>query len=342
MATLVIDLMDRRPIWALPEWARESIAASVPRGWTVTFMETPADGSGDGVQRAPPELLAEVADARVYMGYGIPKEVLEVAPGLKWVHSGAAGVGSSLGRAMLERDVFFTNSAGIHAAPMSETALAMILYFTRGLDIAVRAQRAGQWSARSYWAADAPVTELGGATVGIVGYGGIGREVARKAAALGSRVLAVRRTGGAVAGEGIRILTGERGLSRVMSESDYVVLAVPETRETGGMIDRQRLQSMKAGSVLINVARGRLVDEDALLDMLDSGHLRGAGLDVFHEEPLPAGHPFYGHPGVLLTPHVSATTRRFWERETELITDNIGRFVRGEPLRNLVDKNTGY
>ena len=342
MATLVIDLMDRRPIWALPGWARESIVASVPRDWTVTFMETPADGSGDGVQRAPPELLAEVADARVYMGYGIPKEVLEAAPGLGWVHSGAAGVGSSLGPAMLERDVFFTNSAGIHAAPMSETALAMIMYFTRGLDIAVRAQRAGQWSAPSYWAADAPVTELSGATVGIVGYGGIGREVARKAAALGSRVLAVRRTGGAVEGEGIRILTGARGLSRVMSESDHVVLAVPETSETRGMINRQRLRSMKAGSVFINVARGRLVDEDALLDMLDSGHLRGAGLDVFREEPLPPGHPFYGHPGVLMTPHVSATTRRFWERESELIIENIGRFVRGEPLRNLVDKKAGY
>ncbi|MCY4399573.1 MAG: D-2-hydroxyacid dehydrogenase [Gemmatimonadetes bacterium] len=342
MATLVIDLMDRRPIWALPGWARESIVASVPRDWTVTFMETPADGSGDGVQRAPPELLAEVADARVYMGYGIPKEVLEVAPGLAWVHSGAAGVGSSLGPAMLERDVLFTNSAGIHAAPMSETVLAMIMYFTRGLDIAVRAQRAGEWSAPSYWAADAPVTEVGGATVGIVGYGGIGRAVARKVAALGSRVLAVRRTGGAVAGEGVRVLTGDGGLTRVMSESDYVVLAVPETPETRGMIDRRRLRSMKAGSVLINVARGRLVDEDALLEMLDSGHLRGAGLDVFREEPLPRGHPFYGHPGVLMTPHVSATTRRFWERETELITGNIGRFVRGEPLRNLVDKKAGY
>ena len=216
--------------------------------------------------------------------------------GWGWVHSGAAGVGSSLSPAMLERDVLFTNSAGIHAAPMSETALAMIMYFTRGLDIAVRAQRAGQWSAPSYWAADAPVTELSGATVGIVGYGGIGREVARKAAALGSRVLAVRRTGGAVEGEEIRVLTGERGLSRVMSESDYVVLAVPETRETLGMINRQRLRSMKAGSVFINVARGRLVDEDALLDVLDSGHLRGAGLDVFREEPLPPGHPFYRSP----------------------------------------------
>ena len=160
-------------------------------------METPADGSGDGVQRAPPELLEAVADARVYMGYGIPPEVLTSAPGLEWVHSGAAGVGSSLGPEMLERDVLFTNSAGIHAAPISETVLAMMLHFARGLDVAVRAQREGRWSAPEYWAADAPVTELAGATVGVVGYGGIGREVAARAAALGSP-----GGGGAAAGRG--------------------------------------------------------------------------------------------------------------------------------------------
>ena len=104
----------------------------------------------------------------------------------------------------------------------------------------------------------------------------------------------------------------------------------------------QRIFAMKPGSVLINVARGRLVDETALLDALDSGPLRGAGLDVFRTEPLPPRHPLYAHPKVLVTPHVSATTRRFWERETDLITDNIGRFSRGEPLRNLVDKAAGY
>ena len=342
MATLVIDLMDRRPIWALPDRARERIAAAVPADWTVTFMETPADGSGDGVQRAPPELLEAVRSARVYMGYGIPAEVLEAAPGLEWVHSGAAGVGSSLGPEMRSRDILFTNSAGIHAEPMSETVLAMIFHFARGLDLAVRAQREGRWSAPSYWAADAPVTEVGGATVGIVGYGGIGRAVARKAAALGCRVLAVRRRRAVRGGDGVDVVAGQEGLSRVLSRADYLVLTVPETDETRGMMTRDRLLAMKPGAVLINVARGRLLDEDALLEALDSGHLRGAGLDVFRKEPLPGGHPFYGHPNVVMTPHVSATTRRFWDRETDLITDNIARFVRGEPLRNLVDKRAGY
>ena len=314
----------------------------MPADWTVKFMETPADGSGDGMQRAPPELLEAVRGARVYMGYGIPAEVLEAGPGIEWVHSGAAGVGSSLGPEMLSSEVLFTNSAGIHAEPMSETVLAMIFHFARGLDLAVRAQREGRWSARSYWAADAPVTEVGGATVGIVGYGGIGRAVARKAAALGCRVRAVRKRRASGGGDGVEVVAGEDGLNHVLSWSDYLVLTVPETGDTRGMMTPERLFAMKPGAVLINVARGRLLDEDALLEALNSGHLRGAGLDVFREEPLPGGHPFYAHPKVVMTPHVSATTRRFWDRETDLITDNIGRFVRGEPLRNLVDKDAGY
>ena len=343
MATLVIDLMDRRPIWALPDRSRAAITAALPAGWTVRFMETPADGSGDGVQRAPPELLDAVADARVYMGYGIPAEVLHAAPGLEWVHSGAAGVGGSLGPAMRERDVLFTNSAGIHAVPIAETVLAMILHFARGLDVAVQAQAEGRWSAPSYWAADAPVTELAGSTVGIVGYGGIGREVARRVAALGCRVVAVRRRAvGVGVGGTCEVVVGKGGVERVVGEADYLVLAVPETRLTRGLMNRRRLAAMKRGSVLVNVARGRLVDEGALLAALEGGHLRGAGLDVFRREPLPPGHPFYAHPRVLMTPHVSATSRRFWERETELIVANLRRFAEGRPLRNLVDKAAGY
>lgn len=358
MAKLVIDLRDRRPIWELPDSAREAIVAALPDGWKVRFMETLADASGDGIPNVTDELLGAVADARVYMGYGIPAEVLEAGPRLEWVHSGAAGVATSLGSAMMSRDVLFTNSAGIHAVPMAETVMAMIHYFARGLDVAVRAQRAGRWGAPEYWAADAPVREIGASTVGVLGHGGIGREVAARAAALGGNVVAVRRCAKG-AGESravaeasvepthdparIRVGAGDSILERAITESDYLVLTLPETDETRGILTRERLFSMKPGSVLINVARGRLVDEDALLEALGpGGPLRGAGLDVFHEEPLPAGHPFYSHPRVLMTPHVSATTRGFWARQTDLITENLGRFTRGERLRNLVDKQAGY
>lgn len=356
MPTLVVDLQDRRPVWSLPGWARDKIRSAVPSTWSVAFLETPADGSGDGALRAPPELLRAVADARAYMGYGIPAQVLEAGRRLEWVHSAAAGVGSSLGSAMLERDVLFTNSAGVHGPPMAESVVAMLLYFARGLDLAVRAQQEGRWGAESFWAADSPVAELAGSTVGIVGYGGVGREVARRASCLGSRVLAVRRTASPEPPDapdpevepapkvetGAEVETGPKGLARVLDQSDYVVLAVPETPRTRNLIDRQRIFSMKRGAVLVNVARGRVLDEEALLEALNAGHLRGAALDVFHAEPLPQGHPFYRHPRVLVTPHVSATTRRFWEREADLIADNIARFAGGEPLRNLVDKSAGY
>ena len=351
MATIVIDLRDRRPIWELPGRAREAITAALPPGWTVRFMETLSDGSGDGAGRVTGELLEAVADARVYMGYGIPAEVLEHGRRLEWVHSGAAGVAGSLHPAMLASDVLFTNSAGVHAAPMAETVMAMILHFARGLDVAVRARQEGRWAAPEYWAADAPVTEVGASTVGIVGFGGIGREVARRAAAMGARVLAVRRGGDDMltciiddekynleyeVGAGLNVL------DHTIGQSDYLVLALPETAETRGLMTAERLAAMKPGAVLINVARGRLVDEQALVEALDSGRLRGAALDVFHTEPLPADHPFYRHPRVLMTPHISATTFRFWDRQTELITDNIGRFARGERLRNLVDRTAGY
>ncbi len=325
--------------------------AALPPGWTVHFMETLSDGSGDGAGEASDELLAAVRHARVYMGYGIPPEVLKHGTRLEWVHSGAAGVGSSLHPPMLDRDVMFTNSAGIHAVPMAETVTAMILHFARGLDVAIRAQREGRWAAPEYWAADAPVTELSASTVGVIGFGGIGREVAARAAAMGARVVGVRRGGaagrGGAVGHGhpagrIDVGSGPAALDRAISASDFLVLTLPETAETVRLMNRERLKSMKPGAVLINVARGRLVDEDALLEALDTGRLRGVGVDVFVTEPLPSGHPFYRHPRVLMTPHVSATTRGFWERQTELITDNIGRFSRGEALRNLVDKRAGY
>lgn len=340
--------MDSRPIWAFPAWARDRIVAAVPSGWSVAVLDAPASGAGDGVQRAPPELLDAAQDARAYVGYGVPPELLEAAPGLEWAHSGAAGVASSLTPEMLSRNVRFTNSAGIHGPPVAETALAAMLYFARGLDFAVRAQRRERWGAEDFWGAESPVAELGEAVTGVIGFGGIGREVARRALAMGSRVLALRRAAdrqdaGTSRGEPrLDVSAGDEALDRIVALADYLVLAAPDTPRTRGMMHRGRLFSMKPGSVLVNVARGSLVDEAALLAALDAGPLRGAALDVFQQEPLPSGHPFFAHPRVLVTPHVSATTRLYWERQAELVVDNIGRFARGEPLRNVVDKLAGY
>ena len=330
MSRVVLDLADRRPIWTVPDWAVDRVRDALPAGWELTRIQAPADGSGDGGRGPVPEVLEAVRGARVYLGYGVPPEILEAGAGtLEWVHSGAAGVGSSLHDAMRRSSVLFTNSAGIHGPPMAETVLGMILHFMRGFDFALAAQGDGRWDQAPFLAADTPVTELAGSTVGILGYGGIGREVGGRVEALGAHVLKLRRSGG-------------DPLERILAESHVVVVSVPDTPDTRGLLTRDRLRSLRPGAILVNVSRGRIVDEDALVECLREGRIRGAGLDVFQKEPLSPDSPLWSLPNVFLTPHVSAVSRGFWRRETELIVENFSRFLEGRPLRNLVDREAGY
>jgi phosphoglycerate dehydrogenase-like enzyme len=358
MRRAILDMMDRRPVWAMPPWVPDRIREALTSDWDLVVVEEETDGSGDGAARVSPRLLEAVSDAEIYFGYGIPEELLRGGPKLRWVHSGAAGVGSSLTPTMLERDVTFTNSAGVHAPPMAETVLAMLLHFTRGLDFALDAQRRREWDKEPYYAASAPLLELSTATIGIIGFGGIGREVARRVASLGARVIAVKRTparageanlepvaGGGALGSRIEMVWGESGLDAVFRECDAVVVAAPATPETEGLVGAGALARMKPDAVLVNVARGSLVDEEALVAALREGRIRGAGLDVFSREPLPGDSPLWALPNVVLTPHVSAVTRGFWERETALIVRNLQRYLRETPVdewENVVDKRAGY
>ncbi len=339
---VVLHMQDRRPVWSMPEWVPGRLREAMPEGWELRDVDAPADGSGDGAALVAPEVVEAVRDARVYLGFGIAPEVLRAGEGLEWVHSGSAGVGGSLTAALRERDVVFTNSAGIHGPPMAETVVGMLLHFFRGLDFAVRGKERGHWRPDPFYAADTPVTELAESVVGIVGYGGVGREVARRVSGLGARVLALRRHPPEGGDPHAEVLHGTAGFHRLLGRSDAVVLTVPETAETRGMIDADAFGAMKEGTILINVARGGVVDEDALLDALASGRLRGAGLDVFAAEPLPSDHPLWEMENVLLTPHVSAVSRRFWERQVHLITENLERFFEGRPLMNVVDVSLGY
>lgn len=345
MADAVLNLKDRRPVWAMPAWAVEEIRGAFPDDWTVHVASTPAEGSGDGVGGASAEVLEALEGARVYMGYGIPPRILEAAGDtLEWAHTGTAGVGGSLHEAMRRSPARFTNSAGIHAPPMAETVVGMLLHFFRGFDFAVGGQARGRWESSHFQKADTPVRELAGATVGILGYGGVGREVGARLRALGARVLGLRRSppGKGEGEEGVVHLHGEEGLARLLAESEALVVAAPETPATRGILSRERIRALPRGAIVVNVARGSLVDEEALVEALRDGHLRGAGLDVFRSEPLPRGHPLWSLPNVLLTPHVSAVSRGFWRRQTDLIVENVGRFLDGRPLRNEVDKEAGY
>jgi phosphoglycerate dehydrogenase-like enzyme len=345
---MVLNCREHRPMWSIPDASVEAIRGALPRGWELDVVEEPVDGRGDGGADSAGSraALRAVQGAEVYVGFGVPQPLFRAAtegPGarLRWAHTAAAGVGGSLHAALRASRVVLTNGAGIYAEPIADTVLAMMLHFARGLDFAVRAQAARRWWKEPWEGADSPVRELADCTLGIVGLGGIGRAVARRGHALGMRVLATRRSG-TEGPEGVQVLAGADALERLLPRADYLVLAAPLTDATRGMIGEGELAALPAGAVLVNVGRGEVVDEEALVRALASGRLRGAGLDVFAREPLPPSSPLWSLPNVLVTPHVSGTSHRFWHRQTELILDNLRRYLAGEPLRNTVDTEAGY
>jgi phosphoglycerate dehydrogenase-like enzyme len=338
---LVVNLRDRRPVWAIPPSCVDEIRAALPDDWECVVVDAFADGTGDG-REAGGEATGAARGAEIYLGWGVPREILMTAGGaLRWAHSASAGVGGVLYREMRESPVVLTNSAGTHAEPIADTVLAMMLHFARGIDFAVRAQAERRWDKSPFDAGDTPVRELADATVGLLGLGGIGQAVARRASALGMRVVATRRSS-AEGPPGVEVMTGDDRLERMLAASDYLVVTVPRTAETEGMIGARELALLPRGAVLVNVSRGDVVDEAALVAALRSGRLRGAGLDVFAAEPLPAGSPLWSLSNALVLPHVSGTSPRFWRRETDLIVANLRRYLSGQPLVNTVDKHAGY
>lgn len=345
MRKLVLNMADKRPVWAVPSWSEEEIRRALPEDWAMAVLRAPVSGEGDG-GGVTEEALQEVVGAEIYLGMGVPREIFLAAtagesPRLRWAHTGSAGVGAALYPEMRASDVILTNSAGIMGPPMAETILGMVLYFARGFDLAQESRRRREWTKDAIYDPASPVREVGDATIGIVGYGGVGREVGARARALGMRVLATRRHAAPPSAD-VEVLTGRDGLRRLLADSDYVAITVPGTPETKGLIGPEELALMKATAVLINVARGSIVDEPALVDALRAGRLRGAGLDVFAREPLPADSPLWDLPNVLMTPHVSAVSPRYWRRETDLIVENIRRYLAGRELLNVVDKERGY
>ncbi len=270
------------------------------------------------------------------------------APRLSWVHSASAGVERALTPAARERGLVITNARGVFSRPIAEYVLMMILAVSRRLPGLLELQRERTWQPLEG-------VELRDVTVGIVGLGSIGRAVGALATAFGCRVVAVRRrsddSATVIAGDVESRSLGEVMLDRVggpeflpelLGTSDFVVLAAPLTPATQNMIDAAALASMKPGSWLINIARGGLVDDRALLNALRDGQIGGAILDTFRDEPLPPTSPFYDLPNVIVTPHTSWSSGRVLDRSVELFCDNLRRFAAGEPLLNVVDPAAGY
>lgn len=342
MPVLVVDLQSSSRNWALPASGADAIRARTPAGWTVRFVASPTVSDGDG--GAPPgaEVLGQIADAEVYFGFGIGEPLFRAAPRLRWVQSASAGVASLLHPAMLASDVVLTNAAGLMAEPISDHAVGGILSLLRGFDVAQAAYRDGRWDKGPFVEGNL-LREASECRALIVGAGGIGSAIARRLSAHGMHVTGLRRRVEAGRPDGFDAVAGLEALDALLPGTDVLVLAAAHTPATRGLLDVSRLAALPAHAILVNVARGALVDEAALAAALRAGRLRGAVLDVFSQEPLPAGHPLWGLPNVIFTPHISAISpRRFWDRQLELFLDNWDRYRRGEPLRNMVDKRAGY
>lgn len=340
---LVVDLAARSKNWALTPAGEQRIRDAAPAGWRVRVVRAETSSDGDGPPEPSPESVDAIRDAEAYFGFGITRPLFLEARRLRWVHSAAAGVGSALFPEMVAGGVLLTNSAGVHAVPIAEYVVAGVLHFFRGLDVAGAQQREARWDKAFFVAEHSPLREVGGSRVLIVGAGGIGSETAKRLSALGAHCVGVRRHPDRGVPPGFERVVGTSGLDAELPDADVVVLAAPLTAESRGFLTKDRLDRMKAGAVLVNVARGALVDEDALAAALRSGRLRGAVLDVFQAEPLASGSPLWHLRSALLSPHISPVSPgKFWPRALDIFCDNWARYDRGEPLRNLVDKNAGY
>jgi phosphoglycerate dehydrogenase-like enzyme len=289
----------------------------------------------------PATLPLAMADTEVFVGFGIPRGAFVAAPRLRWVQSVSAGIEDNLFPEMLASAVLLTNGAGLHAVSIPEHVLGQMLVLGRNFHEAQRLQAARQWNRFQVIAFGATIRELHGSNLAILGAGAIGQNLARSAAALGMHVRVMRRDASRPLPNVEAVCPPEK-LAELLSWADFVVLALPLTPETRGLIGAPALAAMKSSAHLINVGRGELIDDDALISALQRGAIAGAALDVFRQEPLPSEHLFWGLPNVVLTPHISGYTPDYFRKALDLFADNLARFLAGTPLRNVVDKRLGY
>ncbi|HMG44680.1 MAG TPA: D-2-hydroxyacid dehydrogenase [Acidimicrobiales bacterium] len=288
-------------------------------------------GDGSGEPPLSDEDVAAYAWADVIVALDVPWRLAELTPRLRWIQTIGAGVGQYREEQLAERGVVLSMAAGVGAPPIAEFVIGRLLeHYKRFRELAAL-QREHRW-------AYTPGGNLGGRTMVIVGLGAIGREVAVRARAFGVRTVGVRRSyEPGMTSPLVDELCGPDGLDDVLPTADIVVLSAPETAETRGLFDAARFARMKPGAVLCNVARGSLVDQAALLEALASGQLAAALLDVVEPEPLPPDDPLWDAAGVVLSPHTSTSTEGYNDRLFDLVAANIRRYLRDEPLANLVD-----
>lgn len=318
----------RFELWHAPAWLRERLQSAFPEIKFVQF---------ENFDR----IFEEIGDTDVFIGFSLRPEQFTAAKKLRWIHSPAAAVHQLMFPELVRSKVVVTNTTTVHGPVVAEHAIAVLLALAKRLPRAMHYQREHKWAQALLWQEHPRPREVAGATVLLLGMGGIGSEFAVRAKALGMKVLVVRENPSKGSGIADAVFPLAE-LDQVLPGADYVLLCAPVTLATQAIINADRLAKMKKDAYLINVSRGPLIDEAALIAALLENRIAGAALDVFAEEPLPPESPFWDLENVLITPHTAAVTERLWDRHYDLIVENLKRFMNGEKLLNEVDKKRGY
>ena len=325
---LLIALHHRFGLWQAPEWFAQRLRQDFPR------LEVVHLSNYDRV-------MEEIADADIAISWSLRGDQIKAAKKLKWIHSTATAVHALMSPELSASEIVVTNARDVHGPVVAEHALALAFALAKRLPQAVRFQQQKHWAQHDLWESSPRPRELNGATMTIMGLGGIGRPLADLASSVGMRVIGVREHPEREC-DGVDLMYGFDALEEALSEGDFVVLALPVTPKTHHLINAERLARLQPEAYLINVGRGVLIDEDALVRALRAKSFAGAALDVTSEEPLPPESPLWEMENVLITPHIAGLTEFMWERHYGHYTENLRRFLMGEPLLWVVDKEKGY
>jgi phosphoglycerate dehydrogenase-like enzyme len=325
---VLLGFISPNQAWVLPRSFVDHLRGMFPQH---TFLEA---WDAEALERLLPE-------ADVAFTASITRDAFRHLPRLRWVQSQAAGVGSMMGPAVMAHPVVLTSARGIRARAIAEHVMGVTIALARHLPLAFRRQQERRWALDELDSAPGIMT-LRGRWMGIVGLGAIGLEVALAASGFGMRVMATRRRAELPRPDGVEQVYAADHLPMLLEQSDVVVLSAPLTPDTKHLIGRHALARMRRGALLVNVARGKLIDNEAVIAALRDGQLGGAALDVFSEEPLASDSPYWDLPNVIVTPHVSGAMEDYWTPLVALFSENLRRLEAGRPLLNVVDKEAGY
>lgn len=325
---IAILLHEEFEMWRPPPWFLEKLRAEFPQTEVVYSAKKRDDEQA-------------LRDADVMIGWSLQPEQLRAAKSLRWIYSIIAAVDQFLYPELISSEIALTNAGRVHGPVVAEHAIAMLLALAKRLPSAVRYQQRRKWAMEAIWKEQPRPREVRGASLVVVGLGSIGAEVASVAAALKMHVIGVREHPERGT-EGAHEVVGYDALDNAIPKADFVMLAAPLTPRTRHLINARRLHIFKPTAFLINVSRGALVDEAALVKALRDRKIAGAALDVFEEEPLSRWSPLWKMPHVLITPHTAFLTENVWQRHFEVFAANLNRYLAGQPLEGVVDTKRGY